>query len=104
LINEWIAKNGTKAKIEGRIKGSNKAIDVLAQDKDRGQIAYELTIHFENLLENIHQDLASGANEVVIVTRDKADMDRAIEIVDRAPTLNFYLQQITFCTIADFFV
>ena len=103
FICECHRKEGLDAKIEGRIKGSQKLIDVLAYSKERGYVAYEVTIHFENLLLNIHQDIATGASEVVIVTRDQKEMEKAIKMVSNDLTLNQNLEQVTFSIIADFF-
>ena len=60
-----------EVKIEGRIKPCRKASDVLVRYRDRGYVAFEVTLHFENLIANIHQDFSSGVDEVVIATRDK---------------------------------
>lgn len=104
-ISEWHNKNGTEAKIEGRIGKGNiqKSVDVLFQSEDRGTVAYEVTLHFENLLDNLHQDLAAGADEVVVVTRDQKDLEKAIGIVNKDESLNPHLEKIAFRNISEFF-
>jgi hypothetical protein len=57
--------------VEGGVKGGTKVIDVLASTGE-GLVAYEVTLHFENLLSNIQKDLADGVSTVVIVTRNTA--------------------------------
>ena len=106
LYQNLIQKNrkslGIEVSIEGKIKGSNKLIDVLAKDKERGWVAYEVTIHHENLTQNIHKDLEAGASEIVIVTKDQSGADKAVEIVSKDSTLDPYLEKITFVQISDF--
>ena len=86
--------------IEGRIKGCEKLIDVLVRLKDGNYLAYEVTLHFENLLSNIRQDLESGISKVVIVTRDRAGMEQAKKIVNASPE---YGENVGFMTIDEFF-
>ena len=103
MVSQWLSKDGWNVKIEGKIKEANKLIDVLAQSEDGIYVAYEITLHFENLLSNIRQDFDSGASEVHIVTRDKADMKKAIKIVNNDSTLHQYRDRIAFSQILDFF-
>jgi hypothetical protein len=70
LICKKIEKDDLEAKIEGIIKGTQKSIDVLTRSKNGNYIAYEVTLHLENLLSNIRQDIAAGVSKIVIVTRD----------------------------------
>jgi hypothetical protein len=100
---EKLKKDGLEAKIEGRIKGFEKSIDVLARSKDGNYIAYEVTLHFENLLSNIHQDIAAGVSKVVIVTRDNPAMKKTIAMVNEDKSLAQNRARVTFCTISDFF-
>jgi hypothetical protein len=101
VLNE----NGVTARIEAPIKkGSPKTCDVLVHSKERGVVAYEVTLHFDNLLDNIHGDLATGADEVVVVTRDQAATDKAIRMVSTDQSLTPRLDRISFATMNDFFV
>ena len=102
-ISENQKKNGLDAIIEGTIPGSQKVIDILTGDRDQGFVAYEVTLHFENLLENVHKDIESGASQVEIVTKDKADMEKAIKMVDADPTIITFRDRVSFCLISDFF-
>jgi hypothetical protein len=103
LICEKLREQGFKANVEGRIEGSDKSIDVLAYDKEQGYAAYEVTLHFENLLSNIRQDLEAGASQVVIVTKDKPGLSKAEEMVESEQSLNQHLERIFFLTIDHFF-
>jgi hypothetical protein len=103
LIIGKLRAMGMTAKIEGRIKGSSKSIDVLGYSKSTGHIAYEVTLHFNNLLSNIHQDLHAGVKKAIIVTRDKKDLDKAIHVIGLNSALDRYLDLIDFKTIDEFF-
>ena len=103
IIEQKEKAEAVEVKIEGRIKPCRKASDVLANDKEKGHVAYEVTLHFNNLVKNIHQDLSSGVDEVVIVTRDKEDLDRAVNKVAQEQSLNQYLDRISFRSMDDFF-
>ena len=103
LIEHKLISQGMTVRIEGQMKESNKAIDVLAFSKDTGPVAYEVTLNFHNLLTNIHQDLNAGAKKVVIVTRDKNDLEKAINAVAADVALNKDLEKIDFSIIDDFF-
>jgi hypothetical protein len=103
IIEQKEKTDAVEVKIEGRMKGSNKASDVLVRYKDRGYVAFEVTLHFENLIANILQDFSSGVNEVVIVTRDRVELNKAIELVSKESTLNNELEKIFFCPMDDFF-
>lgn len=103
LIQKNLESKGIKATIEGKIKGSNKLIDILVKDRKRGYIALEVVLSFQNLLVNVHKDFASGAAEVVIVARHESGVNQALKIVGTDPSLNPYLEKITFTQISDFF-
>jgi hypothetical protein len=100
LICEKLKKDGLQPKIEGRVGGFDKSIDVLARSRDGQNLAYEVTLHFENLLSNIRQDLESGVSKVLIVTRDRAAMEKAKKMVDGNPE---YDEKVGFMTIDEFF-
>jgi len=105
IIYRWLNENGVKAKIEAPIKkGSPRTCDVLARSTEQGIKAYEVTLHFDNLLENLREDLAAGADEVVVVTRDQEALDKAIRMVSADQRLTPLLDRISFATMNDFFV
>ena len=85
------------------MKGSNKSIDVLSVSKELGVVAYEITLHFENLASNIRQDLADGVSRVVIVTRDQQSLGRAKKIVKDDQSTAEHSEKISFETIDHFF-
>jgi hypothetical protein len=103
LICKKHKKDGLEAKIEGRIKGFEKSIDVLARSKNGNYIAYEVTLHLENLLSNIRQNIAAGVSKIVIVTRDTPAMEKAAAMVNQDRSLIQNRARVTFCTISDFF-
>jgi hypothetical protein len=100
LIQSKLEKEGWKAKIEGNVCHSTKLIDVVAE-KDSDIVGYEVTLHFENLLENIAKDF-EAVNHLIIVV-EKNDLEKAgAEIKKYQSTLNpnEYLQV---KSIEDFF-
>ena len=103
LVSENLKKDGLDVKIEGRIKGSHKSIDVLVNSGAEGYVVYEITHHFENLASNIEEDFAAGASRVVIVTKDDAGMTKAEKIVGSANNRAQYNNFIIFQKISDFF-
>ena len=102
LVAQWCAEMGMQAAVEGRTRGSTKAIDVLARTADGEQTAYEVTLHFQNLIENITQDLMAGVDEVIIVTRGLKEQQQANELVNQAPELEAHLNKVDYMTISDF--
>jgi hypothetical protein len=103
IIFEKLSQEGSEAKIEGRMEGSKKLIDVLIASKETGFVAYEITLHFENLTKNIGDDLTDGVSKVVIVTRDKEDLEKAKKMVEEDPVVAKYQEKIVFETIDAFF-
>jgi hypothetical protein len=100
LICRKLEKDGLQAKIEGRVSGFDKSMDVLSWSKDGDFLAYEVTLHFENLLSNLRSDLESGVSKVFIVTRDRVGMERAQKIVHANPEFG---DNVEFMTIDAFF-
>lgn len=95
LIINWAATHGYKHKLEGRVAGFDKSIDVLVETPDL-VLAYEVTLHMVNLVENITKDIACQVDEVVVVLRNQKDLDRAIQIIESEPILEQYLDRISF--------
>ena len=77
-IKDYAEANGFNARIEGVMAGTAKAIDVLAWKEGIGMIGYEVTLHFENLISNLVQDLATTLRTVVVVCRNKDDLRKAM--------------------------
>lgn len=103
IVFENLKKAGSTPKIECSMQGHQKSVDVLAYSNETGYIAYEISLHFENLISNIIKDFDSEVAQVFIVARDKESMKKAIKMVDDTPALSSCRQRISFCTISDFF-
>ena len=103
IIRQSLQKEGIEAQIEGKIKAGGKLIDVLAFSKEKGFLAYEVTLHFDNLISNITEDLQAGVSRVVIVTRDKKEIEKAKKMAEADPRLIKYLGRVSFETIDHFF-
>ena len=103
LVSENLKKDGLDAKIEGRIKGSGKSIDVLVNSGAEGYVAYEITHNFSNLVSNIEDDFEAGVSRIVIVTKDDAGMTKAENIVGSANNWAQYNNSIIFQKISNFF-
>jgi len=101
VIAEFYRARGVDAKIEGRVKGSKKPIDVLVKDPAEGLVAFEVTLHFENLPRNVIADFEAGVDRVVIVTR-AGEGSRAAGILARYDEVNPYLERVSFMAIQDF--
>ena len=78
-------------------------IDVLAYRNEKECVAYEITLHFDNLTSNVQKDLGDRVSHVVIVTRDKKDLERAKKMVQEDPKMVQYSTKIFFETIDHFF-
>lgn len=102
LIYQKLTKDRWTVTIEGRMKDSQKLIDVLANSKDKGYVAYEITFHTDNIKSNIIKDIDSGVSKVVIVVRSKKDIKKVDSILDDIPILLPHRNIITVCTISDF--
>jgi len=96
IIRKSQQKEGMETHIEGRMKNGSKLIDILSFSKETGFVAYEVTLHFENLISNIKEDLHDGVSEVVIVTRDKEDLEKAKKMVKEDPITAKYQEKIVF--------
>jgi len=103
IICKKLISDGFGAKIEGRVKGSDKLIDILAWSDTEGAIAYEISIHLENLASNIRKNFESRVSKVIIVTTDTNSQRKAREAVNADASLNQYRDRIDFSIISDFF-
>ena len=103
LIWKRLRNDGLSARIEGRIKGSTKSIDVLGFTNDGQVVAYEVTLNHKNLISNITQNITAGASKVVVVCRDKVDLGKARKIVQDYPGLNNLQESVSFALISEFF-
>lgn len=100
FIKTKLEKEGWRAKIESNVSHSTKLIDVVAE-KDSDIVGYEVTLHFENLLENIAKDF-EVVNHLIIVV-EKNDLEKAGAEIKKYPSTlnpNEYLQV---KSIEDFF-
>ena len=68
-------------RLEGMVKESQKAFDVLAWKKGEGMSGYEVTLHFQNLIQNLREDLRTTVQKVVVVCRNKDELQKAQWIV-----------------------
>lgn len=80
-IKDYAETKGFGARLEGVMEGTGKAIDVLAWKKGVGIIGYEVTLHFENLIKNLVDDLRTTLKTVVVVCRSKDDQRKAMAMV-----------------------
>lgn len=104
IVSEKIRKDGYSAKVEDRMKGNSKMIDVLGVSPDRKLfVAFEITLSFSNLRNNIVLDFNAGVSEVVIVCRTKEDMNKAKGIIAGAGFPEHISQQIRCETIDAYF-
>ena len=53
LVAQKLRGDGWETSIEGRIGQSQKSIDVVAISQEQGRLAYEITLHLDNLVSNI---------------------------------------------------
>lgn len=77
-------KQGFSGRIEGIIDGTSKPIDVLAEKEEFGRLGFEVTLHFNNLMRNIEEDLKTTLKKVIIVCRNKDDLAKAQKIVNES--------------------
>lgn len=102
LVARRLAREGWKVKVEGRLDQAGKAVDVMAA-KDDCSIAYEVTLSFGNLLDNIEADLRAGFSEVFIVCRNRTEMHKAMEMVGGSGRLaEPELERVAYTTIDRF--
>ena len=101
LVAKKLRGDGWETSIEGRIGQSQKSIDIVAFSQGQGRLAYEITLHLDNLVSNILQDIRAGADLVIIVTRDAKDREKAIRLVNGDSAFAQYQDKVSFCTIID---
>ena len=76
-IKDSMQEQGFNAQLEGTVGDSPKAFDVLAWKKGEGMFGYEVTLHFENLTKNLRDDLETTVKKVIVVCKDKDDLQKA---------------------------
>jgi hypothetical protein len=101
LLARKLRQNGCETSIEGKIDQSQKSVDVLAFSQEKRRLAYEITLHLDNLVSNITQDIRSGADSVIIVTRDAKDREKAMRMANSDPAIAQYQDKVSFYTIID---
>ena len=82
FVKEWLEAEGFKTRLEGSLRGMNGAFDILAT-KEKEKVGYEITLSFENLLEIVRDRLKSDVSKVVIVCKNREDLEHAKEIVSK---------------------
>jgi hypothetical protein len=103
LIEKKLKARGERSIVESRINDSNKACDVLSQTPKGGIVAYEICLHFQNLGANIRQDIEAGADLVVVVTKDRAELQKARGLFYGNESLSHYSERVRFCSVEEFF-
>ena len=76
-IKNSMEEQGFGARFEGMMDGSSKAFDVLAWKTGEGMFGYEVTLHFQNLIKNLQDDLSTTVKKVVVVCKDKDELEKA---------------------------
>ena len=75
-----------KALIEEYVDG--KHIDVICDG-----VAYEITLHFDNMIENIEKNISAGMPENVVIV-DKGHFDKAEKLLKEHPELDAKVEKI----------
>jgi len=81
-VAEWLKSQGKKSAIELSLFG--KSIDVFAYKE---KTAYEITLHFDNLVENIKKDFEAGVKFLVVVCEDTKSKNKAKQLIREHPEL-----------------
>jgi len=82
-IKTHLEGQGFEARLEGMMEGSQKAFDVLAWKKGEGMLAFEVTLHFGNLVRNLREGLKTTVRKVVVVCKNKDELEKAKWIVKK---------------------
>ena len=82
-IKDFMEAQEFGVKLEGMMEGSQKAFDVLAWKKGEGMFGYEVTLHFQNLIKNLQEDLRTTVKKVVVVCKNKDELEKAKWIVKK---------------------
>ena len=98
-IKEFWEEQGFGARLEGILERKKGPFDVLAWKEGEGMFGYEVTLHFQNLLQNLVEDLRTTVKKVVVVCRNKDDLERA-KTIARNGLAN--LSRVEFKTIFEF--
>ncbi len=93
-VAKRVESSGGDPEIEANLDG--KLVDVFDHTN---KTAYEITLHFENLLKNVEQDFQKEASKVVIVVERSTLIKKAREILKNHEELN---KNIELKIIADF--
>lgn len=74
-IRDSQEEQGFETRIEGVVDG--KAFDVLAWKKGEGMFAFEVTLHLQNLVQNLREGLRTSVKKIVVVSPNKDELERA---------------------------
>jgi len=82
IIKQKLERQGWKVKVESSVNLSKKLIDVVAQ-RNQEIVGYEITLHFENLKQNIEKDLKLLSKLVIVVEKkDAAKANKSLKQYD----------------------
>jgi len=70
-------EQGFEARLEGVITGKSGPFDVLAWKKGEGMFGFEVTLNFQNLLHNLEEDLRTRITKIIVVCRNKDELEKA---------------------------
>jgi hypothetical protein len=93
-ISVWLKSHGRQPEIEANLDG--KLVDVFDHAE---KTAYEITLHFSNVVENIEKDLEKGAENIVIVTEKDEQFPKVRSQIKGRPELK---GKVFFMQISDF--
>ena len=98
-IQVYAEQEGFNSRLEGIMDGTTKPIDVLVWKKGYGIDGYEVTLHTNNLLHNVTEDLRTTLKKVIVVSRNKDELAKAHKIVRGS---QMPMDRLQFKTIFDF--
>ena len=96
FVAKELSRKGHKPKLE------DHRIDVSYIDKDNNLYAYEITISFDTLIDNIKKFLALNGKLLTIVTEDKNGITKAKNIIKSELQLELIHEKIIFKLIQEF--
>jgi hypothetical protein len=82
-IKDFLEVNGFGVRLEGPMEGCRKPFDVLGWKKGEGMIGYEVTLTFHNLIENLRNGLRTTVKKIIVVCRNRDELQVAKSIVKK---------------------
>ncbi|MFC1591249.1 helicase HerA domain-containing protein [Thermodesulfobacteriota bacterium] len=83
-------------------KTEDHRIDVSYRDENNNLYAYEITLSFDNLIDNIHKCLSLNATLITVVTEDKKDLDKAKNMIETVIMDKAILERIAYKRVGEF--